>query len=154
MSLNDKFGGISRKGGVLYYNICAHVPETQKCVTFVTFVTIWHKIQHEIFVNMQLRWFFSTFIAFFSDFVHFTFFYPNFCSNFAAQFKIIARSSHSHRVTIAHTYMCSQQAHMVFRADASWVLKLEQDFSTSKLYLQDYFWIQREILVILLNFVL
>ena len=29
-----------RKGGVLYYTICAHVPETQKCVTFVTFVTL------------------------------------------------------------------------------------------------------------------
>ena len=27
-----------RKGGVLYYTICAHVPETQKCVNFVNFV--------------------------------------------------------------------------------------------------------------------
>ena len=44
-------------------------------------------------------------------------------STFAAQFKIIARSSHVHRVTIAHTYTCSQQAHMVFPADASRVLK-------------------------------
>ena len=40
------FGGMYRKGGVLYYTICAHVPETQKCVTFVTFVTLWHKYQH------------------------------------------------------------------------------------------------------------
>ena len=39
--------------------------------------------------------------------------------NFAAQFKIIARSSHSHRITIAHTYTCSPQANKVFPADAS-----------------------------------
>ena len=45
MSLKDNFGGMYRKGGVLYYTICAHVPETQKCVTFVTFVTFWHKCQ-------------------------------------------------------------------------------------------------------------
>ena len=31
-------------------------------------------------------------------------------SNFAAQFKITARSSHSHRVTIAHTGLCSRYA--------------------------------------------
>ena len=36
------------------------------------------------------------------------FFYPNFSSNFAPQFKIIARSSHVHRVVIAHTYTCSR----------------------------------------------
>ena len=29
-------------------------------------------ISKQLIVNMQLRWFFSTFIAFFSDFVHFT----------------------------------------------------------------------------------
>ena len=61
-----------------------------------------------------------------SDF--FTFFYffsrkickhHNSHRTFAPQFKIIARSSHVHRVTIAHTYTCSPQAHMVFPADAS-----------------------------------
>ena len=31
-------------------------------------------------------------------------------SNFAPQFKITARSSHSHRVTIAHTGLCSRYA--------------------------------------------
>ena len=35
MFLKDKIGGIFRKGGVLYYYICAHTPETQKSVTFV-----------------------------------------------------------------------------------------------------------------------
>ena len=40
------------------------------------------------------------------------------------QERRIARSSHVHRVTIAHTYTCSPQAHMVFPADASRVLKL------------------------------
>ena len=48
------------------------MPETQKCVNFVNFVNNWQKCQCRIIVNMQLRWFFSTFIAFFSDFVHFT----------------------------------------------------------------------------------
>ena len=45
-----------RKGGVLYYTICARVPETQKCVTFVTFVTFWHKCQHvtALFVTLAL----------------------------------------------------------------------------------------------------
>ena len=32
----------------------------------------------------------------------------DFCSTFAPQFKIIARSSHSHRITIAHTGTCSR----------------------------------------------
>ena len=61
------------------------------------------------------------------------FFYPIFSSNFAAQFKIIARSSHFHRVTIAHTYTCSQQAHMVFPADASRVLKITRLFKILKI---------------------
>ena len=73
---------------------------------------------------MQLLCIFTELIAFFSDFMHFTFFYPNFCSNFAPQFKIIARSSHSHRVTIAHTYTSSPQANKVFPEYASRVLKL------------------------------
>ena len=34
---------------------------------------------------MQLLCIFTELIAFFSDFVHFTFFYPNFSSNFAPQ---------------------------------------------------------------------
>ena len=68
---------------------------------------------------MQLLCIFTELIAFFSDFVHFTFFYPNFCSNFAPQFKITARSSHVHRVAIAHTYTCSQQANKMFRAGAN-----------------------------------
>ena len=91
ISLNDKFGGLFLRGGVLYYTICAHVPETQKCVTFVTFVTFWHKYQRyctvcnrshgllfwhkyqrEVIVNMQLLCIFTELIAFFSDFVHFT----------------------------------------------------------------------------------
>ena len=76
-------------------------------------------IPKQLIVTMQLLCIFTELIAFFSDLVHFTFFYPNFCTNFAPQFKIIARTSHVHRVTIAHTYTCSQQAHMVFPADAS-----------------------------------
>ena len=86
---------------------------------------------------MQLLCIFTELIAFFSDFVHFTFFYPNFCSNFAPQFKIIVRSSHVHRITIAHTYTCKQQANKVFPTDASRVLKLEQDFSRlNKIFLR------------------
>ena len=42
----------------------------------------------------------------------------DFCCTFAAQFKIIARSSHVHRVTIARTYTCNTQANMVFSTDA------------------------------------
>ena len=38
-NLNDKIQGVFRRGQYLYYTKCAHVPETQKCVTFVTFVT-------------------------------------------------------------------------------------------------------------------
>ena len=72
MCLKDNFGGIFRKGGVLYYTICAHTPETQKCVNFVNFVNNWQKCQCRIIVNMQLLRFFSYLIAFFSDFVHFT----------------------------------------------------------------------------------
>ena len=36
-----------------------------------------------------------------------------------SQFKITARSSHVHRVTIAHTGLCNQQANMVFCAGAT-----------------------------------
>ena len=45
-------------------------------------------------------------------------------SNFAAQFKITARSSHVHRIITAHACTCKQQANKVFPEDASRVLKL------------------------------
>ena len=46
------------------------------------------------------------------------------CSTFAPQFKIIARSPHSHRIITAHAYTSKQQANKVFPEDASRVLKL------------------------------
>ena len=171
MSLNDKFGGMYRKGGVLYYTICAHVPETQKCVTLVA---MWHSLHSLLrcctaccdvtlitltarftrcfvsipsIVNMQLRWFFSTLMHFFRISCILPFFYPNFSSNFAPQFKIIARSSHVHRVTIAHTYTCNTRVAAESPSGGNLNNKIIQD-------LQDYFGIQRVILVILLNFVL
>ena len=118
----------------------------------MNFVNNWQIRQCRIFVNMQLCWFFSTFIAFFSDFVHFTLklfkilYY--FCT--AIQ-KSIARSSHVHRVTIAHTYTCSQQAHMVFPADASRVLKLWTRFPKIIKILFEY---NEKFCLILRNFVL
>ena len=78
MCLNDKFGGLLRKGGIYIIYICAHVPETQKCVNFVNFVNNWQIRQYGIIVNMQLLCIFTELIAFFPDFAHFTFFLSKF----------------------------------------------------------------------------
>ena len=104
MSLKDNFGGMYRKGGVLYYTICAHTPETQKCVNFVNFVNNWQKYQCKLIVNMQLLRFFSYSIAFFSDFMHFTLkLFKNLyylCTAIQNHHTLIARSSRYHRTHI------------------------------------------------------
>ena len=49
MSLNDKFGGLFLRGGVLYYTICAHTPETQKCVNFVNKCAVCQFFQESVY---------------------------------------------------------------------------------------------------------
>ena len=85
---------------------------TLKCVNFVNFVNNWQKCQCRIIVNMQLRWFFSTFIAFFSDFVHFTLkLFKNLyylCTAIQNHRTLIARSSRYHRTHVHEWYTSSR----------------------------------------------
>ena len=99
------------------------MPETQKCVTFVTFVTFWHKcqryctvctlwqIKHNCTVCNALTWisikdickyatpliFFNVYCIFFG----FRAFYPQIIQKFVLPLHRNSKSSHAHRTFIA-----------------------------------------------------
>ena len=89
-----------------YYNILyAHT-----CLRLKNVWTLWTLWTIDKCANVEYSLICNS-VDFFLRLLHFfriscilPFFYPNLSSNFAPQFKIISRSSHVHRVTIAHTY--------------------------------------------------
>ena len=113
MCLNDKFGGLLRKGGIyiiLYAHTCLRLKNVWTLWTLWT-IDIKHNKKHLLICNSVD--FFQRLLHFFRISCILPSNYSKNCTTFAPQFKIIARSSHVHRVTIAHTYTCSPSAHGV-----------------------------------------